>query len=44
MNDLKKNENTITKIYGNENLKEIITDLLEKTFIREIKNIENLKK
>jgi hypothetical protein len=41
MEGFKGKENTISKIYGNEDLKEIITDLLEKTFIKEIENIEN---
>ena len=44
MEDFKDNENSIKKIYGNENLKEILTNLLEKTFIEKIENIEKLKK
>ena len=44
MEDLKDNENSIKKIYGNENLKEILTNLLEQTFIKKMENIEKLKK
>ncbi len=36
-------KNTVKKIYGTENLKDILTDLLEKMFIKEIKNVEKLK-
>lgn len=44
MKELKNEENSIKKIYGNENLKEILTGLLEKAFIEKIENIEKLKK
>lgn len=44
MEDLKNEKGSIKKIYGNENLKEILTNLLEKTFIEKIENIEKLKK
>lgn len=44
MEDLKDSENDIKKIYGNENLKEILTDLIEKTFIETIENVEKIKK
>ncbi|MCI9039233.1 MAG: hypothetical protein HFJ29_05120 [Clostridia bacterium] len=44
MEDLKNEKDSIKKIYGNENLKEILTNLLEKTFIEKIENIEKLKK
>lgn len=44
MEDFKNEENSIKKIYGNENLKEILTNLLEKTFIEKMENIEKLKK
>lgn len=44
MEDLKSDENSIKKIYGNENLKEILNNLLEKTFIEEIENVEKLKR
>ena len=44
MNSLNNEKNRIKKIYGNEDLKEILTNLLEKTFIEEIENIEKLKK
>ena len=37
MENLKNEENAVKKIYGEENLKDILTDLLEKTFIQEIK-------
>ena len=40
MEELKDNENSIKKIYGNENLKEILNNLLEKTFIQEIEKIK----
>ncbi len=44
MEELKSENNTIKKVYGKEKLKDILTDLLEKTFIQEIKNVENIKK
>lgn len=44
MGDLKSENNAIKKVYGKENLKDILTDLLEKTFIQEIKKVENIKK
>ena len=44
MENLKNEENAVKKIYGEENLKDIITDLLEKTFIQEIKNQEVILK
>ena len=44
MEDLKNEKDSIKKIYGNENLKEILTNLLVKTFIEKIENIEKLKK
>lgn len=44
MEDLKNEKDSKKKIYGNENLKEILTNLLEKTFIEKIENIEKLKK
>ncbi len=44
MEELKEKKGNIKKVYGNENLKEILTDMLEKTFIKEIKNLENIKK
>lgn len=44
MKDVKEEENSIKKIYGNENLKEILTNLLEKTFIEKMENIEKIKK
>ena len=43
MEDLKNEKDNVKKIYGNENLKEILTNLLEKTFIEKIENIEKLK-
>lgn len=44
MEDFNNEKDSIKKIYGNENLKEILTNLLEKTFIEKIENIEKLKK
>ena len=44
MENLKNEENAVKKIYGEENFKDILTDLLEKTFIQEIKNVEISKK
>ena len=44
MQELKDEESTVKKIYGEEELKEILTSLLEKTFIENFENIENLKK
>lgn len=44
MVDTKNEENSIKKIYGDENLKEILTNLLEKTFIEQMENIEIIKK
>lgn len=44
MEDLKNEKDNVKKIYGNEKLKEILTNLLEKTFIEKIENIEKLKK
>lgn len=44
MEELKNEKDTIKKIYGNENLKEILANLLEKTFIEKIENIEKMKK
>ena len=44
MEDLKNEKDSIKKIYGNENLKEILTKLLEKTFIEKMEDIEKLKK
>ena len=44
MENLKNEENAVKKIYGEEYLKDILTDLLEKTFIQEIKNVEISKK
>lgn len=41
MEDLENEESTVNKIYGNESLKEILTNLLEKTFIEKMENIEN---
>lgn len=43
MENTKNEKNTVKKIYGTENLKDILTDLLEKMFIKEIKNVEKLK-
>lgn len=43
MEGLENEKNNVKKIYGDENLKEILTNLLENTFIQEIKNIENSK-
>ena len=43
MENLKNEKDSVKKIYGNENLKEILTNLLEKTFIEKMENIENLK-
>ena len=43
MENKEKEKNTVKKIYGTENLKDILTDLLEKMFIKEIKNVEKLK-
>lgn len=44
MQELKDEESTVKKIYGKEDLKEILTSLLEKTFIENFENIENFKK
>ena len=44
MENLKDEKDSIKKIYGNENLKEILTNLLEKTFIEKMENIEKFKK
>lgn len=43
MENTENEKNTVKKIYGTENLKDILTDLLEKMFIKEIKNLEKLK-
>ena len=40
----RESEDGIKKIYGNEDLKEILTNLIEKTFIEKIENIEKIKK
>ncbi len=37
-------ENSIKKIYGQEDLKEILSNLLEKVFIEKIENTEKLKR
>lgn len=42
--DLANEKSTVKKIYGDENLKEILTNLLEKSFIEKIENMENLQK
>lgn len=34
-------ESTVNKVYGDENLKEILTELIEEKFIEEIKNVQN---
>ena len=44
MENLKNEKDSVKKIYGNENLKEILTNLLEKTFIEKMENIEKFKK
>ncbi len=44
MEDMKNEKNTIKKIYGKENLKDILTDLIEKKFMEEIKNVEYIRK
>ncbi len=44
MENFKNEEDSIKKIYVNENLKEILTKLLEKTFIEKMEDIEKLKK
>lgn len=44
MKSLKEEKGNVKRIYGDENLKEILTNLIEKEFIKEIKNVENLKK
>lgn len=43
MKDLKVEEGIVKKIYGEENLKEILSNLLEKTFIENFENIKSLK-
>ncbi len=43
MENTENEKNTVKKIYGTENLKDILTDLLEKMFIKEIKNVEKSK-
>ena len=43
MENTENEKNTAKKIYGTENLKDILTDLLEKMFIKEIKNVEKSK-
>lgn len=43
MENTENEKNTVKKIYGTENLKDILTDLLEKMFIKEIKNVKKLK-
>ena len=43
MEKTENEKNTVKKIYGTENLKDILTDLLEKMFIKEIKNVEKSK-
>ena len=43
MENTENEKNTVKKIYGTEKLKDILTDLLEKMFIKEIKNVEKLK-
>ncbi len=35
---MKELKDSVKKIYGNENLKEILTNLLEKTFIEKMEN------
>ena len=40
MKDFGSNESTVKKIYGSENLKEILTNLLEKIFFLFMENIE----
>lgn len=44
MGNSKNEKDTIKKVYGDENLKEILTDLLEKTFMKEIDKVQNSKK
>lgn len=41
MNSLNSEKDNIKKIYGDENLKEILESLLEKRFIEEIKKERN---
>lgn len=43
MKNAESEKNTIKKIYGKENLKEILSSLLEKMFMKEIKNVEKTK-
>lgn len=43
MEELQNKENSIKVIYGEESLKEIVTDLLEKAFIEYIKDKEKCK-
>ena len=43
MENTENEKNTVKKIYATENLKDILTDLLEKMFIKEIKNVEKSK-
>ena len=40
---MENKKGTVKKIYGKENLKEILTELIEKTFIQEIENMKNSK-
>ncbi len=41
MEEMNNEENNIKKIYGKEDLKEILTNLLEKMFVENMKDIEN---
>lgn len=44
MEELKNEKDSIKKIYGSENLREILTNLLEENFIEKIENMEKTKK